>query len=161
MAGSNYQTAVNTWQSTGLMLATSNQFNFMGTNGNTFELFDVSLTEGSVAPPFVVPDYASELLACQRYWRKNAIMPGSFVNAVVLRVTAQLAPVMRSTPTFVVLNGTGMFEQFGSSFFNVSAPAAAAFMSNSSVHISLTVAGGTANWTGALSGDCMSFNARL
>ena len=35
----------------------------MGTVGNVFELFDVCLTEGTVAPPFEVPDYASELAA--------------------------------------------------------------------------------------------------
>ena len=40
----------------------------MGTvNGNAFELFDVSLTEGSVAPPFVVPDYAERV-----GWRASA-----------------------------------------------------------------------------------------
>jgi hypothetical protein len=40
----------------------------MGTVGNIFELFDVSLTEGSVAPPFQVPDYPSELALCRRYF---------------------------------------------------------------------------------------------
>ena len=41
----------------------------MGTGGNVFELFDVSLTEGSVAPPFQVPDVVSELALCQRYYQ--------------------------------------------------------------------------------------------
>jgi hypothetical protein len=67
MAGTTYQQAAGAWAATA-NFATSNQFNFMGTAGNVFELFDVSLTEGTVAPPFVVPDYASELLACLRYW---------------------------------------------------------------------------------------------
>jgi hypothetical protein len=40
----------------------------MGTVGNVFELFDVGLYEGNTAPDFVVPDYASELRTCQRYW---------------------------------------------------------------------------------------------
>jgi hypothetical protein len=43
--------------------------NIFATNGNILELFDVSLTEGNVAPPFVVPDYASELIACKRYYQ--------------------------------------------------------------------------------------------
>jgi len=67
MCGNTYQTAANTWVG-GIFNATANQFNFMGTAGNVFELFDVSLTEGSVAPPFQVPDYASELALCRRYW---------------------------------------------------------------------------------------------
>ena len=70
MAGSSVQTPAGVW-TTGNLLSSSNQFNFMGTNGNVFELFDVSLTEGNVAPPFVVPDYASELAACMRYYRKT------------------------------------------------------------------------------------------
>ena len=41
------------------------------TAGNIFELFDVSLTEGTVAPPFQVPDYASELALCQRYFAES------------------------------------------------------------------------------------------
>ena len=41
-----------------MFYATANQFNFMGTINNVFELFDVSLTEGTVAPPFQLPDYA-------------------------------------------------------------------------------------------------------
>jgi hypothetical protein len=84
MAGTTYQTAANAWTGTGTPYATSSQFNFMGTNGNVFELFDVSLTEGSVAPPFVVPDYASELQLCKRYWQcSNAAAPkGAAVGMV-------------------------------------------------------------------------------
>jgi hypothetical protein len=70
MVGSTYQTTANAWQA-GNFVGTSNQFNFMGTVNNVFELFDVGLYEGNVAPPFMVPDYASELAACQRYWRKT------------------------------------------------------------------------------------------
>jgi hypothetical protein len=72
MAGSNYQGAAGVWGTTAF-LGTSNQFNFMGTAGNVFELFDVGLYEGSVAPPFMVPDYASELRACQRYYWKTGV----------------------------------------------------------------------------------------
>jgi len=66
MCGTTYQGAANTWQA-GNLLATSNQFNLCAATGNTFELFDVGLYEG-LAPPFVVPDYASELALCQRYF---------------------------------------------------------------------------------------------
>jgi hypothetical protein len=70
MAGATFQQAAGSWGTTNAM-GSSNQFNFMGTAANTFELFDVSLTEGSVAPPFQVPDYASELALCKRYWEKR------------------------------------------------------------------------------------------
>ncbi|SEM31229.1 hypothetical protein SAMN05443254_101726 [Bradyrhizobium sp. OK095] len=51
------------------------------TNGNVFELFDTGLYEGATAPPFQCPDYASELLVCQRYyqlvpWGIEAYAPG-------------------------------------------------------------------------------------
>jgi hypothetical protein len=68
MAGSTFVTTANAWQSGGLF-ATANQFNFMGTAGNVFELFDVGMHEGGVAPAFQAPDYASELLACKRYFQ--------------------------------------------------------------------------------------------
>lgn len=70
MAGANYQQAAGAWQAATKM-GTANQFNFMGTNGNVFELFDVGLYEGSVAPAFQVPDYVPELALCHRYyWRR-------------------------------------------------------------------------------------------
>lgn len=82
MAGTTWRGTANVWQA-GNVFATANQFNFMGTAGGVFELFDVSLTEGSAAPPFVVPDYASELLTCQRYYYKTDLAVGPFgVSAI-------------------------------------------------------------------------------
>lgn len=63
------QTTPGSWQA-GNFVATANQFLFMGTAGNIFELFDVGLYAGSVAPPFQVPDYGSELDQCKRYWQR-------------------------------------------------------------------------------------------
>lgn len=57
--------ASNVWASSGMP---SGATNFMGTNSQVFELFDVSLTQGSVAPAFQVPNYAEQLALCQRYW---------------------------------------------------------------------------------------------
>lgn len=69
MAGTSLQQAAGSWTGAN-MLASANQFNFMGTISNVFELFDVSLTVGTVAPAFVVPDYTLELNACMRYYEK-------------------------------------------------------------------------------------------
>ena len=65
MAGISYQTPAGIWGSSNA-ISTSGQFNMMA--GGAFELFDVSLTEGSVAPPFTVTDPASELALCARYY---------------------------------------------------------------------------------------------
>jgi hypothetical protein len=70
MAGTTYQGAAGSWSGSGSAYTTSAQFNLMGSTSNVFELFDVSFTEGNVAPPFVVPDYPGELLACKRYYQK-------------------------------------------------------------------------------------------
>ncbi|EJN13429.1 hypothetical protein PMI42_03285 [Bradyrhizobium sp. YR681] len=43
--------------------------NIFSTSGNVFELFDAGLYEGGAAPPFQCPDYAGELLVCQRYYQ--------------------------------------------------------------------------------------------
>src|SRR6185436_5646431 len=47
-AGTTFQQAAGSWDINNAV-GSSSQFNFMGTVGNIFELFDVSLTEGSVA----------------------------------------------------------------------------------------------------------------
>lgn len=77
--GSTLQTAPNIWTA-GNFQATSNQFNFMATNGAVFELFDVGLYEGAVAPAFQLPDFPTELALCMRYWEKSydyTSLPGS------------------------------------------------------------------------------------
>ena len=109
MAGSTYQQAVGSW-GTGNAYGSSNQFNFMGTNGNVFELFDVSLTEGSVAPPFMVPDYASELAACRRYWQPY---PALVVEDSAKCQSSILTDPMRANPT--VTGGGAGFAVFSPS----------------------------------------------
>jgi len=109
MCGATFTTGVvNAWTGTGSPFGTANQFNFMGTAGNIFELFDVSLTEGSVAPPFQVPDYASELALCQRYFYKRSFPASTWVAQLQAFSTTQASgavfdfPVtMRGTPTLL------------------------------------------------------------
>jgi hypothetical protein len=69
MAGPTVQTTANVWNSSGT-LATANQVN-LAASTNTFYLSDVGLYEGTSAPAFTVPDFASELQACMRYWEKT------------------------------------------------------------------------------------------
>jgi hypothetical protein len=100
MCGTSYQGTPNSWQSSG-SLADANQFNFMGTNGNVFELFDVGLYQGSAAPAFQVPDYATELLACKRYcYLSNPPARGLVATATTLSRMGCNHPVaMRAAPT--------------------------------------------------------------
>lgn len=54
-----------------LILMGAGQANVFATNGNVAELFDAGAYEGSIAPPFAVPDFRSELKLCQPYWQKS------------------------------------------------------------------------------------------
>jgi hypothetical protein len=119
VAGSSYQGTASAWNAASVF-ASASQFNFAGTNGNVFELFDVGLYEGTSAPAFRIPDYASELLACQRYYCKSfplATNPAqnTGTTGALVGVTAstsagsasirQYWPVrMRTTPTVVTYN---------------------------------------------------------
>jgi hypothetical protein len=110
MTGTTLQTTANSWQA-GAFLGSSNQFNFMGTISNVFELFDVSITEGSVAPAFQVPDYASELALCQRYLRRlGDIAQSIFLDGYAAGVGSTVSMVvshygMRTSPTWT-FNGS-------------------------------------------------------
>jgi len=74
--------------------------NVFATNTNVFELFDVSLTEGNAAPPFVVPDYASELAACMRYFQ---VFGGNTVGMADGYYTIGIAGVVSPTAAYVYL----------------------------------------------------------
>jgi hypothetical protein len=101
MAGTNYQVAAGSWVASGPM-GSPNQFNFMGTINNVFELFDVSLTEGSVAPPFQVPDVLNEMAMCMRYYERA----DTTIQAAGIGVTAfpySFKAAKRIIPTMLTL----------------------------------------------------------
>jgi hypothetical protein len=105
--GSNYWGTPNAWASSGIASAgTSNQFNFMGTNGNVFELFDVGLYEGVVAPSFSVPDYGKEFAACSRFLEYVTVASGQ-VNSPNLGMLAVRFGRKRVLPSFyLITSGT-------------------------------------------------------
>jgi len=116
IAGINYQSSPTTWNA-GNFVKTPNQFNFFGTVGNVFELFDVSLTEGASAPPFVVPDYASELQLCKRYFEVigdgiSGAVNGS--NTAVIYVAFTYKVSKRATATVSLVTTTpGILTAYG------------------------------------------------
>lgn len=67
-ASGNYLTSNAAGAHIQIVLAQAGQFNLFGTNGNVFELFDVGLYEGDIAPTFQLPDPITELMLCQRYY---------------------------------------------------------------------------------------------
>ena len=86
-------------------------------NGATFQLTGVQLEKGTVATPFEVRPYATELALCQRYYQKTYNMgspPGTNVTGVgAIIVTApnstvvpgaQFRTTMRAAPTIVMYN---------------------------------------------------------
>jgi hypothetical protein len=127
MVGTTNQTTPNAWQS-GSAMGSANQFNFMGSTSNVFELFDVSLTDGTVAPPFVVPDYPSELLLCQRYW--NYIYVNGRMNATgvnyLFETPIYYYPPMRASPTVIQKAGGSVANMAAGSPAVVSMTATAA-----------------------------------
>lgn len=58
--------SLNTWMGVNYVASTS-QFNFVGTVGNTFYLTGVQFEKGTIATPFEFRPYATELSLCQRY----------------------------------------------------------------------------------------------
>jgi hypothetical protein len=107
MVGSTWQQAAGSWGTVNAV-GSANQFNFMGTAGNVFELFDVGLYEGTVAPAFQVPDYASELALCQRYYQKfiGFMVAGNHAAGQLMYNGFPIAPQLRATPTSVTFANT-------------------------------------------------------
>jgi hypothetical protein len=88
-AGATVQAPAGSWTA-GSFLAPTGITNGMAVTAKTFSIFDVGLyadpNATGVAPPWVTPDYASELAACQRYWLtfgsilvRNATMSSTIV----------------------------------------------------------------------------------
>lgn len=145
MAGTNYQQATGAWTATTTPgIGSSSQFNFMGTVGNIFELFDVSLTEGSVAPAFQVPDYARELTVCQRYWQRlDTLAAGGYnIAGGAFYMPISWLTTMRASPT-----GNSLSVNYanvpGITFWGLSASAAV-------ISATLSVAGGGSFTIGSL-----------
>lgn len=121
--------------STFLAAAGWNTGNFVGVTGmsnglaavQTFQVWDIGLyadpDKTGLAPVFEVPDYATELAKCRRYWelwrsndRVDWILGGNYSGGHLVPVSPK-----RVTPTYAVINhagsnydtvtlGTGYFE---------------------------------------------------
>jgi len=162
MVGSTFQAASGAWTAPNNVFGSSNQFNFLATNGNVFELFDVSLTEGSVAPPFQVPDYVDELVACRRYYKKNPSMMGHWgeTSSTEAYFFAPHTPPMRAGPTVATLLTASRISRQVLASYNVG-PCTLIDNVPSGTSFSINTATAAANVPASLVGDTVSFNARL
>ena len=153
MAGSNWQQAAGSWGAGASIIGSSNQFNFMGTNGNVFELFDVGLYEGNVAPPFMVPDYPGELALCRRYYTQLTNEPLGMANTVYSTSVFRYPVAMRAAPTVAIGTFTVNSGNVGAAAIGVPAPTTTA----------ATIYNGAGNWTvtAHVGCDVLVLNARL
>jgi hypothetical protein len=112
-SGSTY-TGVTGWQAGNIHVGPG-QTNGAATAGAGFNLCNVGLyldpNLTGRAPAFVTPDYASELLACQRYWQKGYTSFGGNTTSAVVYWGAGNMPVVPRTPATVtgVNNGNNGF----------------------------------------------------
>ncbi|MET4199055.1 hypothetical protein ABIA95_003055 [Bradyrhizobium sp. LA8.1] len=151
MAGSTFATAAGAWAA-GNFTASPNQFNFMGTNGNVFELFDVSVTEGASAPAFQLPDYVAEVACCKRYWQKITVglQNGSIVNGASYG-SVFLFAAMRAAPAIALIANS-----IAGGNFPATAPSQAITTNYSTLSYKTATASGNGIWA-----DDLSLNARL
>lgn len=106
-------------------LCTSNQYNFVGTNSNVFELYDVGLWRdvdvSGNTPLWEMPNYFDELRICRRYYMKAmGSIRATATSGGALGVSLQFVP-MRATPsvgTFVdggTVSSSGKYQTTQSS----------------------------------------------
>lgn len=92
------------WQA-GTFMATSALTNNVAVAGSQFEIFDVGFyldpQSTGVASPWQMPDYAQELMACQRYWqrRTNAVNPSATWFGWSLPVEMRVNPAITGGST--------------------------------------------------------------
>jgi len=105
--------SANAW-STGEYYQTLSQTNLLATNGATFYITGVQLEKGSTATSFDYRPYGTELALCQRYYQTysdRANTKGSYYTVNAGKVSGNLAPLMRASPT-TTLTGTS-YEYVG------------------------------------------------
>lgn len=153
--------AAGAWQA-GNLIATTNQFNLFANSGNVFELFDVGLYEGAVAPPFQVPDYPGELLACQRHYQVSGQLTGTWYSAASLQAYAALAPPMRAAPTVTIKNATGVVNDINIGTFNItSLGGSTAAPLGLNVNLNTNATAAASFKFGNVSPGALAFNARM
>jgi hypothetical protein len=108
-SGSSFQQTANTWAASNTWL-TSNQTNWINTNGATLYLAGVQLEVGSSATGYEYRQYGQELALCQRYYNNYGVATTTWFVSTTVSYGAVTFPVMRVAPTVVGVSGT---QQYG------------------------------------------------
>lgn len=109
MAGSTFQApAAGSWQN-GSYIAGPGISNLLATTGAYLSVRKVSLhpdpDNTGVAPPAEMPNYADELIRCQRYWRTFGTSIAAYtVTGGDVQVSTPISPYMRVSPTTAILS---------------------------------------------------------
>jgi hypothetical protein len=98
--GTTFRNITNTWIN-GNFIASSNISNFMAITGNTFELFDVGMYEGTIAPEYKIPDFNRTVHICKRYFESGrgelqymGLQIGAFYKGYSFVVEKRTTPTM-------------------------------------------------------------------
>jgi len=108
-AGSTYTTStLDAWQA-GVFFAGVGSTNGMTTAGASFLVGDVGLyadpNRTGLAPPWVTPDFASELIACRRYWQLvYGLFSGNVTSGQTYNCTGPVNVLFRAAPTITITN---------------------------------------------------------
>ncbi len=110
-AGVNTLTPSGAYAASPLLITGQTDGTVMSVEFNTGTLGSVSLTEGTVAPPFQVPDYASELALCRRYFY-NGVPPmiGSSNVTTLSRLKCRHPTPMRTSPTLNMTSALSVYN---------------------------------------------------
>lgn len=107
--------------------AATGALSVLATNGATFYITGVQLEKGTVATPFEVRPYATELALCQRYYelctldRLHAIYLNNGVGVNRFEVQPRsFAVVKRANPTMAIKSGTIIWALPGTNAFSAS-----------------------------------------
>lgn len=110
MCGTTFQRPSAGWNE-GNYVSLAGAVNLFANSGSTFELFDVGVYEGTIAPAFELPTYEEDLRIAQRYWQRMLLVvpitpsPGDVNN--YLLGSWLLPERMRTSPTITYTDANG------------------------------------------------------
>lgn len=124
-AGVNTLTPAGSYAASPLLITGQTDGTVMSVEFNAGTLGNVGLYEGTVAPPFQMPDYADELVACQRYYIKKGYgITGYAAAGTQIGQWYNFSVAMRAAPTqlftgwgAVNSTGPGAFDQITTTGF--------------------------------------------
>jgi hypothetical protein len=116
--GSTFSGTAGSWSGSNFQNATG-ATSVVGTNGATFYITGVQFEVGSVATPFERIDYGRELMLCQRYYYKTALLTAGVIAASAFATTTVgfsafgSFPVrLRTNPSALETSGTATDYQW-------------------------------------------------